>query len=447
MRLKLVYPAWPKLVEQTAFHLPPHGPVVFAATVGREVDLTFTDENRCDLDLDDSPDAVALSVMLTCQIPRAKEIARAYRRRGIPVIAGGIAVMLHAEEMARACDAVFLGEAEGWFDEVLVDLRSRRLKGVYDHMGQFPPIESVGAARRDILDYALYTYRNVRMVDLVHASRGCRFNCAPCAVSFLGGRRFRPRPVANVVEEIQGIDNMRLFFVDNSLAQDSQWERELFEALIPLKRTWIGHPIEADEELLDLARRSGCWYVYQAITGVSETVRRRIQLYKQYGIGVEGTIILGTDDQDEDGLRRLVDFAFELELDMAEFTVMTPFPHTPYRETLEREGRILHDDWQKYTSGTVVFQPKWMSPARLQDLYYEAWDRFYGSAGRQLKMAQLFRKAIASERARGILPARPGTSEPGPEGNEAERNPSPGEARSWPEAAARDAPAFFEPEE
>jgi len=41
------------------------------------------------------------------------------------VIAGGIAVMLHAEEMAEACDAVFLGEVEGHFDDLLADLRSR----------------------------------------------------------------------------------------------------------------------------------------------------------------------------------------------------------------------------------------------------------------------------------------------------------------------------------
>jgi len=46
-------------------------------------------------------------------------------------------------------------------------------------MDALPAIELVSTARRDILDYSLYSYRGVRMVDLVHASRGCRFHCAP----------------------------------------------------------------------------------------------------------------------------------------------------------------------------------------------------------------------------------------------------------------------------
>ena len=57
---------------------------------------------------------------------------------------------------------------------------------------------------------------------------------------------------------------------------------------------------------------------------------------KEHGIGVEGTIILGTDDQDEDYIKRLVDFLLEVELDVAEFTIMTPFPHSPIRAQLER---------------------------------------------------------------------------------------------------------------
>jgi hypothetical protein len=257
MQMKLIYPKWPKLPEQTEFHLPPHGPVVFAAALPPGVDVVFVDENRVELDTTDAPDVVALSVMLTSQIPRANSIAAAYRRRAVPVIAGGIAVMLHAEEMAQACDAVFLGEAEGHIEEVLRDLQNKKLKRVYDRMAQPPPCESIGPARRDILDPSLYCYRGIRMLDLIHASRGCRFNCAPCAVAYLGGRHFRPRPVQKVVEELSTIDNHRLFFVDNSLAQDRAWEKELFTALIPLRKKFVSHPIEADDEILDLAYRAG----------------------------------------------------------------------------------------------------------------------------------------------------------------------------------------------
>ena len=43
------------------------------------------------------------------------------------------------------------------------------------------------------------------------------------------------------------------------------------------------------------------------------------------------------DDHDEDYIKRLVDFLLEINLDLAEFTIMTPFPHTPIRATLEEE--------------------------------------------------------------------------------------------------------------
>jgi radical SAM superfamily enzyme YgiQ (UPF0313 family) len=409
MWMKLIYPKWPKLPEQTEFHLPPHGPINFAANVPRDVNITFHDEHRQELDLEDKPDVVALSVMLTCQTPRAREIAAIYRARGIPVIAGGIAVAIHSEEMAQACDSVFLGEVEGHFDEMLADLRKKSLKKVYNRMGQLPPIESVRPARRDILDYGLYTYRGVRMVDLVHASRGCRFNCPPCSVAYLGGRCFRPRPIEAVVEEVAGLDNGRLVFVDNSLAQDKKWELELFRALKPLKRKFIAHPIEGDDEVLSAAYDAGAWYVYQAITDVNEGIRRRIQMYKDHGIGVEGTIILGTDDQTKDDVLRLIDFCIEMDLDMAEFTVMTPFLHTPYREQVEAEGRVLHNNWIDYTTGKVVFQPRHMTPTELQDLYYLAWEKFYGADGRQTKMARLFRNVVMRERAEGTTTMPDGT--------------------------------------
>ena len=100
---------------------------------------------------------------------------------------------------------------------------------------------------------------------------------------------------------MESIPNNRLFIVDNSLAQDKGWLRELFTAMIPLKKNWVSHPILDDDEILDLAAEAGCWYVYQAIFDTSDVIRNRIQRLKDHGIGVEGTIILGTDDQDEDG--------------------------------------------------------------------------------------------------------------------------------------------------
>ena len=397
MKMELVYPRWPKLDRQTEFHLPPHGPVVFAAAVPEGVEINFTDENLQSVDFEANCDLVAISIMLSSQLPRAFEIAREFRERGKTVIFGGIATMLHAEEVQLHADSVFLGEVEGRFDQVINDFSRGELKPVYDYMQQHPDINLVGTARREILDRDLYNYRGVQMLDLVHASRGCKFNCFPCCTGFLGGTSFRPRPIDKVIEEMEAIQNNRLFIVDNSLAQDRQWLLDLFKAMVPLKKKWVSHPILDNNEVIKAAADAGAWYVYQAVFDTSDVIRDRVKRFKDHGIGVEGTIILGTDDQSEDDIKRLVDFLMDIDLDVAEFTILTPFPQSPIRRQMEKEGRILSNDWLKYTADKVVFQPKQMTPEKLQELYYYAWDTFNSESGHQLKMGELFKKVIRRE--------------------------------------------------
>jgi len=406
MKFRLIYPRWPKLQRQTEFHLPPHGPVVFAAALPDDVDVEFIDENLQPLNFDDSVDFVGISMMLTVQVKRGWAIADYYRKKGVKVICGGIATMLHARECMSHADSVFIGEAEGRMEQVFSDFRQGRLQKVYDFLDNIPPIEMVGTARRDILDRDLYNYKGVQMVDLVHASRGCRFHCYPCAVAYLGGRRFRPRPIDKVIEEMAAIDNNRLFLVDNSLAQDTAWEKQLFQEMIPLKKKWCSHPIEPEPEVLDLAAQAGAWYVYQAIFDTSDYIRDRIKLYHDYDIAVEGSILLGLDHHTEDNIKRLIDFLLEIELDMAEFTVLTPFPHTKAWEDLEGDKRIFSYDWDEYTCDRVVYHPQHMSAEKLEELFHYAWNTFYQDESQELKMFKLLQRVIRKEMEEGTFKPR-----------------------------------------
>jgi radical SAM superfamily enzyme YgiQ (UPF0313 family) len=292
---------------------------------------------------------------------------------------------------------VFLGEAETRMAQVIADWNAGKLQKVYNFMPQQPPVESIGPARRDLYQRELYNHKGVQMVDLFHASRGCRFSCYPCAVSYLGGRSFRPRPLDKVIQELAGIENNRLFVVDNSLAQDKQWEMELFREMIPMKKKWISHTIEDDPQVLELAAKAGAWYVYQAIYDTSDYIKERVKRYHDHGIGVEGTILLGLDNQTEDDIKRLIDFLLEINLDLAEFTVLTPFPHTKAWDDLNRQGRIFDRDWDHYNAGQVVFTPKHMTPERLQELYDDAWRIFYQDESQEEKMFHLLYNVVSRE--------------------------------------------------
>ncbi|OQY17928.1 MAG: radical SAM protein, partial [Desulfobacteraceae bacterium 4572_35.1] len=280
---------------------------------------------------------------------------------------------------------------------VIDDFEKGQLKKVYNYMHQHPDIELVGTARRDILDRELYNYRGVQMLDLVHTSRGCKFKCYPCCTGYLGGQQFRPRPIDKVIAEMESIPNNRLFIVDNSMAQDKQWLLDLFAAMKPLKKKWVSHPLLDDDDVLQAAADAGAWYVYQAVFDTSDVIRNRIKRLKEFGIGVEGTILLGTDNQSADDIRALVDFLLEVDLDVAEFTIMTPFLKSPLRDQMEKEGRILSNNWGDYTADKVVFQPKQMTPDELQQMFYYAWDTFNADGGYQLKMSKLFKEVIARE--------------------------------------------------
>jgi hypothetical protein len=88
-------------------------------------------------------------------------------------------------------------------------------------------------------------------------------------------------------------------------------------------------------------------------------------------------------------------------LDLAEFTVLTPFPYTRAFADLQGERRILSYDWDDYTCDKVVFQPKHMTPERLEQLYDEAWKIFYQEKPQPYRMFELFKRVIDKEMADG----------------------------------------------
>jgi len=153
--------------------------------------------------------------------------------------------------------------------------------------------------------------------------------------------------------------------------------------------------------VLDLAAQAGAWYVYQAVFDTSDYIKERIKRYHDYGISVEGTILLGLDEQTEDDIKRLIDFLLEINLDLAEFTVFTPFPKTKAYDDLVKDNRIFDYNWNNYNAGKVVFTPKHMSAERLQELYQYAWDTFYKTETQSQKMFKLFQRVVAKEMADG----------------------------------------------
>ncbi len=390
MRFQFIYPKWPKLPGQNPFDLPPLGVIQAAASVPAGVDVAVTNENVEPVDFEGAYDLVGISIMLTCQAPRAYEIADTFRARGKKVVMGGLHVALCPDEAAQHADAVVVGEGEELIPRLVKDFQEGQMASVYRRSQGFADISKLPNPRRALHDKKrLYTYKGWELVDLVETSRGCRYNCYPCCTPYLGGRVHRTRPIDHVLSDLRSCSDL-VFIVDNSLEQDVEYQKNLFRAMAGEGKRWISHPITPEPEVLDLAQKSGCWWVYHAIYTISDKIRDRVKMFHDYGIAVEGTILLGLKDHTEDFIKRFVDFLLTIELDLAEFTVLTPFPHTQVYEELEAEGRIIDRDWRNYNASTVVYRPWAISPDKLQELYFQAWDLFYREQSQNARMGKLF---------------------------------------------------------
>ena len=89
--------------------------------------VTLVDEQVQDIDFDYPADVVAITSWTVHSI-RGYDVAREFRRRGLPVIMGGPHVWFHPEEAAEHCDAVGIGEGEPIWSQMLADAASGRLQ-------------------------------------------------------------------------------------------------------------------------------------------------------------------------------------------------------------------------------------------------------------------------------------------------------------------------------
>src|SRR2546430_3943513 len=225
-----------------------------AALTPSHWEVSFADDNHGEVDLDARPDLVAISVS-TMSAVRAYELADAFRARGIPVVLGGWHVTLcpDDEEAASHADAVVVGEADDTWPALLADFERGRLKPRYvSHNG-------ADLAAYPRLDRGLLRGRGYLTTNLVQATRGCPYRCSFCSVSTVNPK-YRRRPVDDVAAEIAAMRGRALFFIDDNVFVHREYTRDLFRALAPLRKKWIGEvsiDIAEYPELLDLAAASG----------------------------------------------------------------------------------------------------------------------------------------------------------------------------------------------
>ncbi|MBN1868987.1 MAG: radical SAM protein [Candidatus Omnitrophica bacterium] len=338
------------------------------------------------------PDIVGVAGMFTDQYRNSNLVCRWVKEvnQEIYTVVGGTHPSCNPEMSLKEefIDFVILGEGEVSFSNLLECLNGKGEIGAIDGIGYktnnqifinekksfIQNLDSIPIPNRDYLPMEKYFnlkrahgFSRYREHTNLITSRGCPANCVFCAIHSIWGKRYRFRSAENVIAEIEylvkkyGIKEIQ--FEDDNLTVNRERAVKLFQGMIErnLGVCWStpnGVAVWAlDEELLELMRQSGCWYVCLAIESgsqrvLNEVIRKPLKLEKvrpivnkckDLGFKVDGMFIIGGPGETKEEMQQTLDFAISLKLDNVQFSIMTPFPGTPLWDICLKKGYFKQD--------------------------------------------------------------------------------------------------------
>jgi len=347
-----------------------------AALTPSDIEVKITDENVEPIDFEEDVDLVGLTGMVI-HAPRAYQIAQRFQQRGIPVVMGGPHASSLPLEAKEHVDAVVIGEAENVWKGLLEDLKRGTLKPFYK-ADAYCSMKGIPRPRLDLLRKDAYM-----TVNCVQTTRGCPHQCDFCHVTHFFGKTYRCRPVEEVIAEVERLEGEFVVFVDDNIAGNHHYAKELFTRLKPLKKKWASQAsltFTRNPELLRLAAESGCASLFLGVESLSpENLKEVNKAFNQvpqfedamkalhdYDIMIVAGFIFGLDHDDEGVFERTLRFCDRNRIELPSFFILTPLPGTRLFQRMESEGRLLHREWAEYNGATVVFKPKLMTEETLQ---------------------------------------------------------------------------------
>jgi radical SAM superfamily enzyme YgiQ (UPF0313 family) len=398
MNILLIYPAkldkHGKPVKYKKAFVPPLSLAILNSLTPAEHKVRVINDIVEDLNLSDRFDLVGITAM-TSQAERAYQIADRFRASGTTVIIGGIHASILPHEAKQHADAVVMGEAENIWEQVLTDADSDRLKDFYQD-SSVPDLREPVIPKWDGMNLDIYPkpigYKLPMMP--IFTTRGCPFGCKFCSVTKYFGKAHRVKPISHVIREIESVNAEKFFFVDDNIVFNVDYSRELFKAVARKNIRWFSQASTTmlkNPDLIDLAGKSGCAGLILGIESIDgknlRSVGKSFNKCEEYeelfsrlsraGIKPFPSIIFGFDNDDQRVFRETLSFLMKAKVSQATFFILTPLPGTALFDKMNREGRILYDNWSRYDLNNVVFQPKKLSPGELQNNYWQTYREFY----------------------------------------------------------------------
>jgi hypothetical protein len=352
---------------------------------------------------------IGLVGVQTNQYPRALDLAREFRKAGLPVSIGGFHVsgcisMLKElpPELVEAQTlgiGLFAGESEdGRIDEVLQDALHGQMKLLYNHLKVTPNLDGAPIP----LMPASQVAKNLTRYSSFDLGRGCPFECSFCTIINVQGRKSRFRS-ADDLEAIvranaaQGVD--RFFLTDDNFARNRNWEA-FCDRLIALKDQ--GFPVRLIIQVDTLAHEipnfidkcvaAGADQIFIGLENVNadslegakkrqnrvEDYRAMFLAWKRHPIFITCGYIIGFPNDTYDSVQR--DIAIlkdELAVDTIYLNYLTPLPGSEDHRRLHDAGIWMDPDLTKYDLNHRVTHHPRMSDEEWERAYRDAHRSFY----------------------------------------------------------------------
>ncbi len=359
--------------------------IMVATLVGTLFDVTFIDERLGDKVPEDFSgfDVIAITSR-TLNATKAYRIGDNALRQNKTVILGGVhPTMLH-DEAAQHCTSVVYGEIESIWTELATDVLKGKMQPVY----RAKELKPMSAMQRPDFSYALSSKSSKKYSTRIPllATKGCPVGCNFCTTPTIYGKSYRYRELDLVLEEMRyhqqrvGKKNVNFSFMDDNISFRPKYFFTLLEEMAKLGVHWnanISMNFLDKPEVAELAGRSGCDLLSIGFESLNpETLKtlhkgsNRLGNYEQVvgnlhknNIAIQGYFMFGFDNDTEESFQLTYDFIMKNRIEFPVFSLVTPFPGTPYFD--EMKPRIRHFDWDKYDTYHYMFEPNKMSGEKL----------------------------------------------------------------------------------
>ena len=245
-------------------------------------------------------------------------------------------------------------------------------------------------------------FRNKRFLPLV-TSRGCPFKCTYCHDIFDKSIQYRsPEAVVDEIEYLINKYGIREFhIVDDVFNVNMKRAKKGLDAIIERNlNIHISFPngLRADffdDELIDKMQRAGVYRMALGIESGSQRIQDMIQkdldiniIYDvvekltQARMSVHGFFMLGFPSETRKEMKETIDFACDLGLTTANFSLVIPNPGTDLRQTFIESRESNFEDFSEYTFDAASCNASEVGGEDLVKLKREANKKFYLSLQR-----------------------------------------------------------------